>query len=162
MIAAKLVELIEIHTDQLTKEIARDLVTNERTRGFRAVPPAELERRLAEIVHHLGNWSGNPGAARVRDEFHDWGARRFDQKIPLSEIVYAIIILKQHLRRYADDHGLIDAAFPRVDSDYVLPMQLHSLQEFNASIGRFFDEALYYLISGYESGARRIPKASGL
>ena len=159
MIAAKLVELIEIHTDRLVKEIARDLVTNERTRSFTSVPPADLEQRLAEIVHHLGNVMGNPQGEQVRAEFFDWGSRRFDQKIPLSEIVYGIIILKQHLRRYADENGLIDAAFPRTDNDYVLPMQLHSLQEFNTTIGRFFDEALYHLATGYESEARRALKA---
>jgi hypothetical protein len=159
MIAAKLIELIEIHSDQLVREIARDLATNERTRGFRAVQTPELEKRLAEIVDHLGNWLGNPRGERVRREFHNWGARRFDQKIPLSEIVYGIIILKQHLRRYADDHGLLDAAFPRGDNDYVLPMHLHSLQEFNATIGLFFDEALYHLASGYEHEARRAPSS---
>jgi len=155
MIAAKLIDLIEIHSDQLVRDIARDLAANDRTRGFRAVPPADLERRLVEIVQHLGNWIGAPRAERVRAEFLEWGARRFDQKIPLSEIVYAIIIVKQHLRRFASDHGLIDISFPRVDDDYVLPMHLHALQEFNTTIGRFFDEALHYLASGYEGEARR-------
>jgi hypothetical protein len=155
MIAAKLIELIEIHSDQLARDIARDLATNDRTRGFSSLARTDLEQRLAEIVVHLGNWIGDPRADRVRAEFLDWGKRRFDQKIPLSEIVYAIIIVKQHLRRFASDHGLLDVSFPRVDDDYVLPMHLHALQEFNATVGRFFDEALYCLASGYESEARR-------
>ena len=88
-------------------------------------------------------------------EFFDWGRRRFDQKIPLSEIVYAIIILKQHLRKYILDNGLVEAAFPRIEGDYVLPMHLHSLQDLNVRVGEFFDEALYYLARGYEAEARR-------
>lgn len=155
MIAAKLVELIEIHSDQLVKDIAGDLATNERTRAFKAVLLADIEQRLAEIIHHLGSWIGDPRSERVRAEFLDWGARRFGQKIPLSEVVYATIIMKQHLRRFANDHGLIDASFPRIDNDYVLPMHLHTLQEFNATVGRFFDEALYCVASGYEGEARR-------
>jgi hypothetical protein len=162
MIAAKLIELIEIHSDQLVKDIAGDLATNERTRGFKSVLPADLEQRLAEIIHHLGNWIGNPRAERVRAEFSNWGARRFNQKIPLSEIVYAIITVKRHLRRFANDHGLIDASFPRIDGDYVLPMHLHTLQEFNSTIGRFFDEALYYLASGYEGEAQRESRTPGV
>jgi hypothetical protein len=47
--------------------------------------------------------------------------------------------------------------FPRVDGDYVLPMHLQGLQELNAQVSRFFDEALYYLAGGYEAEAKRAP-----
>jgi hypothetical protein len=90
----------------------------------------------------------------VQAEFADWGRRRFGQGIALSEIVYAILVLKQHLRRYIRDHGLVEASFPRVEQDYVLPMHLNSLQELNTQVGLFFDEALYHLARGYEEGSR--------
>lgn len=156
MIAAKLVELIEIHASQLTRDAARDLATNPRTPGFRAVPRQELEDRVFQIFHRLGDWIGDPKSATVEAEFGEWGRRRFDQGIPISEIVYAVIVLKQHLRRYVSDHGLVDAAFPRIDSDYVLPMHLQSLQDLNTRIGQFFDEALYHLARGYENESRRL------
>ena len=158
MIAAKLIELIEIHADRLTTDVSRDLVTNERTLGFRAVRPQDLEQRIFQIVHHLGNWIGDPRSRSVQAEFGDWGRRRFDQGIPLSQIVYAVIVLKQHMARYILDNGLVDAAFPRVDSDYVLPMHLNSLQDLNTQVGQFFDEALYHLACGYEDEAKRLER----
>ena len=161
MIAAKLVELIENHATQFTHDVVRDLVTNERTRGFHVVDQDELEQRIFQIVHHLGDWIGDPESEMVHAEFQDWGRRRSEQGVPLSEIMYAVIILKQHLRRYVLDHGLVDAAFLRADMDYVLPMHLHSLQDLNARLSRFFDEALYYLASGYEAAARRVTLAAG-
>ena len=154
MISAKLIELIEIHASQLTQDVARDLNTNERTRSFRALPLEDLEPRIFEILHHLGNWIGDPRGAQVRKEFADWGRRRFEQGMALSEMVYAIIVLKQHLRRYISDNGLVDAAFPRVEAEYVLPMHLHSLQDLNVRVGQFFDEALYDLACGYEEASR--------
>ena len=157
MISAKLVELIEIHASRLTADVAHDLATNPRTPGFRGVPSERLEQRVFQLLNHLGNWIGDPKSARVEAEFAEWGSRRFDQGIPISEIVYAIIILKQHLRRYIRDNGLVDAAFPRTDSEYVLPMHLHSLQDLNTQVGAFFDEALYHLTCGYELRARREP-----
>src|SRR4051812_30922416 len=153
MISAKLIELIEIHAGQLTSDVARDLTTNKRTPGFHTVPRESLEQRVFQIYHHLGNWIGEPKNDRVETEFAEWGRRRFDQGIPLSEIVYTIIVLKHHLRRYIGDHGLIDASFPVVENDYVLPMHLHSLQDLNVRVGEFFDEALYHLARGYEAGA---------
>jgi hypothetical protein len=150
MISVKLIELIEIHAIDLSQDTARDLVTNERTPGFRAVPGRELEQRLFEIFHDLGNWIGDTGTRRVRTEFEEWGHRRFDQGIPLSQVVYAVILIKHHLRRYIADHGVVDASFPRVEGDYVLPMHLHSLQDLNIRVGQFFDEAIYHLAHGYE------------
>jgi hypothetical protein len=154
VIGAKLVELIEVHARRLTTDVVQDLVTNDRTRGFRAVREIDLEQRLFHILNQLGNWIGDPHSVQVQAEFTDWGRHRFDQGIPLSELIYGIIVIKQHLRRYISDNGLVDAAFPRVESDYVLPLHLHSLQELNASVGQFFDEALYHLACGYEERAR--------
>ena len=154
MIAARLVEMIEIHASRLAADVTRDLATNPRTPGFRKASREELEQRVYRIFHHLGNWIGDPAASSIEAEFWEWGSRRFDQGIPISEIVYAIIVLKRHLRRYVHDNGLVDAAFPRTDGDYVLPMHLHSLQDLNTRLGEFFDEALYYLTRGYEAEAR--------
>jgi len=156
MIAAKLIELIEIHANRLTSDTAEELVTNPRTAGFRAVPRDALEQRIFQLFHHLGSWIGHPRSEQVEAEFTDWGRRRFRQGIPLSEVVYSIIVLKQHLRRYISDNALVDAAFPRMEGDYVLPMHLFSLQDLNARVGRFFDEALYYLARGYEAEAGRV------
>jgi hypothetical protein len=155
MISARLVEMIEIHASRLTNDVVQDLVTNDRTRGFRTVRRRDLERRIFDIFHHLGDWIGNPRAERVREEFADWGRQRFGQGIPLSEVVHAVTLLKRHLRSYIRDNGLIDAAFPRVEQEYVLPVHLHSLQDLNAQVGTFFDEALYELARGYESAANQ-------
>jgi hypothetical protein len=151
MISAKLIELIEIHATGLTRVLTAELTTNELTKGFRSVPPLDLEQRIFEILHHLGDWIGAPKSQRVDAEFSDWGGRRFGQGIPLSELVYAMILLKRQLHRYIQDNGLVDAAFPKVEADYILPMHLHSLQELNQQVTAFFDEALYALTKGYET-----------
>jgi hypothetical protein len=155
MISAQLVEMIQIHASRLTNDVVQDLVTSERTRGFRAVHRRDLEHRIYDIFHHLGDWIGSPRHERVRVEFAEWGRQRFGQGIPLSEIVCAVTVLKQHLRTYIRDNGLVEAAFPRVEQEYVLPMHLHSLQDLNAQVGTFFDEALYELARGYEGAAKQ-------
>lgn len=154
MIAARLVELVENHAPQLTSDIVRDLMTNERTSAFRHVPRLELETRIFRIYHHLGD-SIAAGEALAETEFEDWGRRRFGQGIPLSQIIYAVILIKSHLGRYIRDHGLIEASFPRTEGDYVLPMHLHGLQELNGNVNRFFDRALYHLALGFEEELRK-------
>jgi hypothetical protein len=154
MIAARLVELIQNHAPQLTADTVDDLLTNERTPSFRTVPRIEIENRIFRIFNHLGDCIA-AGQRFAEDEFEDWGRRRFGQGIPLSEIVYTAILVKSHLSRYIREHGLIDAAFPRTEADYVLPMHLHSLQELNHMVSGFFDQAIYHLARGYEAAAGR-------
>lgn len=159
MISARLVELIQNHAPQLTSDTVDDLLENEHTPSFRQVPRLELEGRVFRVYNHLGDWIA-AGQGFAEAEFEEWGRRRFGQGLPLSEIVYGVLILKQHLGRYIRDHGLIEAAFPRVEQDYVLPMHLHSLQELNAMVSNFFDRALYHLARGYEAAATRRPTAT--
>ena len=154
MIAAHLVQLIEIHADRLTNEVARALVVNVRTAGFRRVRGEELERRIFEILHHLGAWLEHPKGERVRAEFSDWGRRRFEEGIPLSEIVYAVLLLKATLRRYIRDNGLVEEAVPRMHGEGVLPVHMHGLMELNSQVNEFFDEAIYHLCTGYETAAK--------
>lgn len=155
MISARLVELIQNHAPRLTEDVVNDLVSNAETTGFRAVPRIELEARIFEICHHLGDWIAARADQAVQAEFEEWGSRRFGQGIPLSQVVYAVILLKRHLRRYIRDHGLIESSFPRVEGDYVLPMHLISLQELDGMVSEFFDKAVHHLTRGYESAAGR-------
>jgi hypothetical protein len=158
MISARLVELIQNHAPQLAADTVSDLLTNDRTGSFRGVPRHDLEARIFRIYNHLGDWIA-AGHGFAEAEFEEWGRRRFGQGVPLSEILYAVLVMKQHLSRYIGEHGLLDAAFPRSDQDYVLPMHLHSLQELNGMVGSFFDRGLYHLARGYESALAGQPPA---
>ena len=152
MISARLVELIQNHAPHLTSDTVADLLNNPLTPSFREVPRLDLDARIFRVYNHLGDWI-SAGHQFAEAEFEEWGRKRFSQGIPLSEIVFAILVIKQHLSRYIRDHGLLEAAFPRTEQDYVLPMHLHSLQELNAMVSSFFDRALYHLTRGYEAAA---------
>ena len=153
MTSAHVIELIEIHADRLTNEVASSLVGSARTTGFRRVRADELERRIFQILHDLGAWIEKPKSERVRVEFSDWGRRRFEEGIPLSEVVYAVLLLKGILRRYIRDNGLVEESMSRVYGDGVLPVHLHGLLELNSQVNEFFDEAIYHLCVGYETAA---------
>jgi hypothetical protein len=81
------------------------------------------------------------------------GRTRFRQGVPVSELVYALVITKSHLRGYIREHGLVDFAGDRVAPQELLPLELHSIQDFNYRVGEFFDRALYHLARGFEAEA---------
>ena len=157
MLSARLIELIEAHADGLTRNALKDLATNPRTRSFHLVPPEELEARVFATYHNLGRWIGDPSDDAVRAEYEGWGAKRLRQGIPLSEIVYALILVKHHLRRFVRNHGLVEFSGDRAVPGDLLGVQLHGIQELNYMIGEFFDLAMYYLARGYEQESNRRP-----
>jgi hypothetical protein len=159
MLSARLIELIETHADGLSKDALNDIATNPRTRSFHLVPRNELEARVFATYHNLGKWIGDPRDDAVRGDYESWGAKRYREGIPLSEIVYALILIKHHLRRFVRDHGLVEFSGDRVLAADLIGVQLHGIQELNYMVGDFFDRAMYHLARGFEEEAnvRRRP-----
>ncbi|POA47863.1 hypothetical protein C1884_31160, partial [Pseudomonas sp. GW460-R15] len=83
--------------------------------------------------------------------YEDWGRTRFRQGIPFSEVVYALMLTKRHLRKFIKEHGLVDFSGDRIAPEEFMPMGLYAIQELNYQVGDFFDTALYHLVRGYEA-----------
>ena len=153
MLANRVIQLIENHSDSLTQEALRDILTNENTISFRRVPREELKPRIAALYENLGKWIGKPNEDDIRQEYEDWGRTRFRQGIPFSEIVYVLMLTKRYLRKFIREHGMVAFSGDRVTPDELVPVELYSIQELNYLVGDFFDRALYHLVRGYESAA---------
>jgi hypothetical protein len=154
MLTSRLMELIETHARSLISETLQDIVTNDRTSSFRRVAIAEVEPRIAALYLNLGKWVGTPKEDAIQKEYEDWGRTRFRQGIPLSEIVYCLILAKAHLRRFIREYGLVGFSGDRVTPDELVPVELYGIQELNYMVGEFFDRALYHLTRGYEAGTK--------
>jgi hypothetical protein len=153
MLGAHLLQLIEAHAGPLSRDVVDDVMTNERTPTFRRLHAADVETRVSALFYNLGKWIGSEDEDAVRAEYEDMGRVRFREGVPVSELVYALLITKSHLRRYIREHALVDFAGDRVAPPELLPLELHSIQDVNYRVGEFFDRALYHLARGYEAAA---------
>jgi len=153
MLGPRLLQLIQAHAGPLTRDVVKDVRTSERTPTFRRLDPADVETRIAALFYNLGKWLGDADETAVAAEYEDMGRARFREGVRVSELVYALLISKHHLRRYIREHGLVDFVGDRIASQELLPVELHSIQELNYQVGEFFDRALYHLVRGYESEA---------
>jgi hypothetical protein len=153
MLGARLLLLIQAHAGALTHDVVHDLRTNGRTSTFRRLDIADVETRVSALFQNLGKWIGEADENAVRLEYEEMGRARFREGVPVSELVYALLITKRHLRVYIREHGLVDFVGDRIASQELLPLELHSIQELNYRVGEFFDRALYHLARGYESEA---------
>ena len=151
MLSAHLIQMIETHAESLTQQTLDDMLTNEHTRSYGRFSKTELRHRIYGFFFNLGSWIGNPNEDPVRLEYEALGLVGAREAIPLSEIVYTLIIIKKHLRHYIREHGLMTLSGDRVAPSEMVPFELHAIQELNYLAGDFFDRALYYLTRGYES-----------
>jgi len=153
MIGTRLLMLIQAHAGSITHDVVQDLRTNARTPSFQRLSGADVDGRISALFYNLGRWIGDADEHAVEAEYEDMGRTRFRQGVPVSELVYALLITKHHLRRYIREYGFVDFAGDRIVPQELLPVELHSIQELNYQVGEFFDRALYHLALGFEQEA---------
>jgi Zn-dependent peptidase ImmA (M78 family) len=139
MLSAYLVRMIENHAEDLTREVLDDLTQNPKTPAWHTLSRDELHRRVYDLYHNLGHWLADKSEALVERTYSQMGRERFAEHVPLTELVFATMLIKDHLRNFIRRAGVVYSA-----------LELHREVELNLMIGHFFDKALYYAVTGYE------------
>jgi hypothetical protein len=144
MLAARLVRAIEDHAEDLTRGVLDDLGTNPHTPSYHVLSRTELHGRVYEVYRNLGRWLGEDAEAAVDVTYSAVGRERRAEGIPLSEVVYALILTRHHLRDYVLRSGLVASV-----------VDLYQEEDLNLRLDLFFDRALYYTVKGYEAAPPR-------
>ena len=105
------------------------------------MPDSELKHRAYEIYRHVSDWLLTKTESEVEERYVGLGARRAQQDVPYSQMLYAIETVKEHLWEYLRQEGLFE------------PQELLGEFDLLFSLDRFFDRLLYFAAVGYE-GAR--------
>ena len=142
MLATRLVHAVEDHAEELTRGVLDDLGSNPRTPSYHALSHDELHRRVYDIYHHLGRWLDRTTEEVLEARYGSLGRRRYDEGIPLEELVYALVLTKRHLRDYVLRSGFVQSV-----------VDLYQEEDFNLRLDQFFDEAIYHAVRGYQQAA---------
>jgi len=153
MLAYKLVRLIETHSDGLSAGLLEKVQNSELTRSYRNVPPEDLKERVFEIYRHLGEWLLGKGSSfDIEQRYEEIGTRRVHQGVPISELVWVIILTKENLWEFLHKESLPER-----------PIEAFGELEMLQLLDQFFDRAIYYASVGYERAiaAHEMPPARG-
>jgi hypothetical protein len=148
MLAYRLVRLIEKHSDALAAGLLKRVQASEFTRDYRNVPPEELQQAVYEIYRHLGDWLLGKSEFDIKERYSEIGARRAQQHVPLSQLVWVIVLTKENLWEYLKH----EAGMER-------PTEVFGELEMLQLLDQFFDRAIFFASVGYET-ARAVPEAS--
>jgi len=144
MLSARLVKLIEEHAEQLTAGLVKDLQNNPHTKAYHKLSHQELHRRAYDVYRHLGEWLDHKADDRIEASYRELGRDRHAEDVPLSEVVYTLILIKYHLRDYVRTAGLVNST-----------VELYQQLELDRLVGQFFDKAIYHATRGYEHAEAR-------
>jgi hypothetical protein len=142
MLSDRLVRMIEDHGEELTHALVQNLQSNQRTGSYHQLSREAIHRRAYDVYKNLGSWLNSKAEEDIEADYPALGTRREAEGVPLSEVVYALILTKYHLRDYIGGAGLVDSA-----------VDLYQEQELHRHLGQFFDKAIYYTVGAYERGA---------
>ena len=144
MLGGYLVRLIEGHAEELAEGLTKKLQHSDRTTEFRKVSPAELHSGAREVYTNLGDWLLTKTESDIEVRYTQMGARRAAQGIPVTQLLWAILMSKEHLFAFLQREGFAEGA-----------VQLYGELELMQMLDQFFDRVLYYAMVGYEHSRMR-------
>jgi len=144
MLAYRLVRLIEKHSHALAAGLLRRVQSSEHTRDYRKVPADDLRERVSEIYRHLGDWLLGKTEFDIEQRYREIGACRAEQGVPLSQLVWVIVLTKENLWEYLKNEAGLER-----------PAEVFGELEMLQLLDQFFDRAIFYASAGYEAAIGR-------
>jgi hypothetical protein len=139
ILAYRMVRLIETHSQDLVRTLQQRIKESSRCNAYRNVPAEELAQVVGDIYLHLGEWLLGRTETDIQNRYQAIGARRAAQRVPLSQVIWCISLVKENLWEYLRREGN-DEQITEVFGE----IQILQLLE------QFFDRAMYFTVIGYE------------
>jgi hypothetical protein len=147
MLGIRLVRLIEMHSEALSRGLAEQIRKSDRTSDFHKIPPKDLRLSASEVYRNLGEWLLQKTEEEIEYRFEAVAARRAAEGIRLHQCVWALMLTRDHLWRFLRQQAFADNI-----------IELHGEMELQQQLNQFFDRAIYYAILGYEKAGAGTPK----
>jgi hypothetical protein len=149
MVSGRLIHLIESHEGEITNRIMAEIRRDPDMTHLRTITEGELRRRSNSIVKNLGHWLIGKNQEEMAREYEALGKRRFEEGVPLHEVVRALFFVKEQLVDFVAEQGFnLDA------------LTLYAEEELERHVDRFVDVLVIHLVRGYETAWRRTVHAA--
>lgn len=144
MLGLKLVRLIERHSEELALGLTQQVWDSERTCDFKKIPRGELQSAAVEVYRNLEEWLLRKQEEDIGKRFRTIAARRAAQGVRLRQLVWVLVISRNHLWPFLQRECFVDTI-----------LEVFGELEVQQMLNQFFDQAVYYSILGYEDSVER-------
>jgi len=141
MLLDELVKLTESKADELAELMVRRVRESPRMAAYHRFGDAELAERARLVYANLGKWLEEESEGQVEEEYLRLGKVRCRERIPLSQVVWGLLLLRRNLWHFIERQGW-----------ETLPDLQRNL-DLEILVVRFFDRAILHTVCGFESVA---------
>jgi hypothetical protein len=141
-LSGRLIKVVEGNAELLTQDVVMKLQTSPLTPAYHGLSDREIHGRVYAVYHEMGVWLWEKSTSVIETWYARLGGERCEEGIPLGQVLWALILTKDHLVNFMDTYSFADSA-----------VELYQQQELDRIIGHFFDRAMCYTVEGYERAA---------
>ena len=150
MLSRTPVQLIEDHSEQITRRVVERIRHDRELKEMARLPESELKDRALEVLRNLGHWLSASQREEVARRYERLGRRRFEEDIPLHEVVRCLFILRDSMVDFVREQGVAQNA-----------LALYAEEELEYRVGAFFGDVVYHAVRGYELALREAVHLAG-
>jgi hypothetical protein len=142
MISQRLIRLVEQNAERLIQDLIAEVRRDPRTQAYHRMSDEDLHERGLDLFRSLGRWLSGRTEFAIQTRYEALGRRRYREKIPLSQVLLALMLAKARLLDFLQ--GAASGEPAELPLEYELAM----------SVTQFWDKAVYYVTRGYEEAAQ--------
>lgn len=139
ILAHRLMKLIEKHSDALAETLEQRIIASDRCNEYCRVSAGELKTLVGGIYSELGQWLVTRTEQEVAERYARIGAKRAAEGVPVSQLLWCIVMVKENLWDYLKNLEALEKA-----------TEIFGELELMQMVDRFFDHALYYAVRAHE------------
>jgi hypothetical protein len=144
VISRRLIQLVEQNADRLTHDLIEAVRRDPRTAAYHRMSDQDLHERAHDLFRNLGQWLSSRTEFAVQTRYEAFGRRRFQEGIPFSHVLFALLTAKALLLDFV--RGSVSGEPAEFPLEYELVL----------AISQFYDKAIYHASAGYEQAARSL------
>ncbi len=148
MLLPRLIRTISDHWQEIASQAIRRIRNEKKFAELGKYPEAELRERARAILQHLGTVLTST-EGEIAGRYEHLGRIRFEEGVPLHEVVRALQIIKSSMIEYGRRQNMAG------------PLDVYAEEELELAADRIFDLMIYYVIRGYERALGESPERFG-
>jgi hypothetical protein len=146
MRALKLVQHMKTNASRMSDTVLQKIRASDRCRELLARVPVEEHQRYAlNIYSELTAWLESQSDSSIEEHYVALGIRRAQQRVPFSDLFWAVCIANEYLWEYMQEECLIEE-----------PVEFWGGRQLLRALNQFFDRALYFASIGYQESGKTL------
>ncbi len=143
--ATRLIEITEQNAEAIARQWYNNVKTNPKTPAYHAMPESKALQQAMSFYANFGKlFLTDKPFEEAHTLFSKYAEERYREQIPLSETIYALILMRRHMWLFAEYQATFTTAVEHH----------HAAESLNRTI-LMFDYAIYVVVTTYDELVRR-------